>query len=263
MVRGIESAASGMLSNIELNDIIANNLANINTPGFKQTLATFKNIDNVNVQNVDVSEGYSKYSAPIGNLSAGTTLDSTVFDFKQGTLKVTGNPLDLAIRGDGFFTVQTPTGEAYTRNGSFIRNEKGQITTSDGYTLIGRDSSGKRGPITVNGEVQNIKVNGNGSLVVDGKVLSKLEISDFRNKSTLEQQGNCMYKVANGQPNTRVASQNFEITQGSVEGSNANVVECMVNSINCSRAYDMMAKSLETNNKTLTKTVNEVGRIKR
>lgn len=260
MVRGIESTVSGMLGNLNLNDIIANNLANINTPGFKQTLATFKNIENTNVQRIDTSEGYQKYNGSLGTLSVGSTLDSTVFDFKQGNIRQTGSTYDLAIKGDGFFTVRTPQGDAYTRNGSFMRNEKGLLTTAEGYPVLGNDNS----PIEINSKsTDNFKVDTEGNVIVNGAITAKLQLVDFGNKNTLEQQGSSLYKVANGQPNTMTTASNYQINQGAIESSNANVVECMVNSINCTKSYEMMQKTMEYSDKTLNKATGELGRIKR
>jgi len=258
MTRGIEAAAAGMVSVVNWNDIIANNLANINTPGFKQTLVSFKDIKELDANQIDAAKGYNK--TKIGNLSAGSLLDSTVFDFKQGSIKQTGNPLDLAINGDGFFVVKTPEGEAYTRNGSFIRRDDGIITTVDGYQLIGESGN----PINFNinnTKGQEIKIGKDGTVLIGKEIMDKLKIVDFTDKKNLEAQGNSLFKPANNEAPIKAAG--FEVNQGSLEMANSNAIESMVNSIHGMRTYETLAKVIETDNRTLSKTVNEVGRIKR
>lgn len=259
MTRGIDAAATGMASMLIFNDVLANNLANVNTPGFKQSISTFKNFQDVMVNQLDASKGYQTDKPAIGTVSAGCVVDSTVLDLKQGSIKVTGNPLDLAINGDGFFTVKTPNGEAYTRNGRFIRLTDGTVATTEGYALMGES-----GPIKL--DLSNIKsrdilVDEKGTVRLNDQIIDKLKIADFKDKKSLAQIGNsAIVSTINEKP---VEAGNFKITQGGVESSNANVVECMVNSITGSRIYETMAKIIESDNKTLSKAVNEVGRMKR
>ncbi len=258
MVRAIDAAASGMISQMNLNDILANNLANINTPGFKQTMAAFKDIKEASVNEITPSKGYET-DKKIGTVSLGSMLDSTWIDFRQGGMKTTGNKLDLAVNGRGFFTVQTPDGLAYTRNGSFTVNSKGSITTTDGHLLMG-----ERGPLIIdiqNAQVNNITVNSNGEILHDGQSVGKIKISDFKDLQSLQAFGNSLYKPLNNQP--AINAENFEIKQGALESSNANVVETMVNSIQGQRTYDALAKVVETTSRSLSKSINEVGRIKR
>lgn len=256
MVRGIEAAAAGMASIMNWNDIIANNLANVNTPGFKQTLVSFRNIQNMEVKDYPLNNDKSK---PLGILSAGSTLDLAALDMKQGAIKMTGNPLDLSINGNGFFVIQTPQGEAYTRNGSFIRNQDGEITTIEGYPLMGES-----GPISANSSnanVQDIVIDKNGNVSVNQKLTDKLKIVDFTNASALQPLGNSLYAASNNQ--SIITPDKYEINQGSLEMANSNPIESMISSINGSRAYETLAKVIETENRSVTKTATEVGRVKR
>ena len=128
MFRGIEIAASGMASVIDLNDIIANNLANVNTPGFKQLIPTFKDIHEFAVKDTNSTE-----KNMIGTLSIGSMLDNTQLDFTQGALRKTEGKLDVALNGEGFFVVKTKANEeCYTRNGGFSVNENGDLVTRQG-----------------------------------------------------------------------------------------------------------------------------------
>lgn len=259
MVRGIDIAATGMVSLSHYHDIIANNLANINTPGFKQTLASFKNVENLEVSKIDAAQGFKNNESP-GIVSAGSVLDSTTFDFKQGSVKTTGNPLDLAIQGDGFFAVRTPDGDAYTRNGSFIKGEDGGITTIEGYPLIG-ESGNPLSVSTNNFDAKKLRILSNGDLEINKEIVDKVKIVDFNDKSQLKALGGSLFKSV--KENNIKDAENYQITQGSLESSNANVIESMIKSIDAMRTYEFLSKNIETVNRGLSKTVNEVGRLKR
>lgn len=256
MVKGIETAANGMMGILTWNDVIANNLANVNTSGFKSSMLAFKNVQ-------DLAETqkspYTNESTYVGTVSAGGVVDSTILDMKQGAIKVTGNPLDLAISGKGFFTVQTPEGVAYTRNGNFIKNSNGLITTLEGYPLLG-----EKGPISIDlpdKTVKDINITSDGNVYVGKNQIDKINMVEFNKPEALQVLDNSLYKAVNGD-NPKQAT-NFQITQGALEQSNANVVTCMIDSINGSRTYETLAKIVESTNKTLSKSVNEVGRIKK
>ena len=258
MVKGIDAAASGMIGMMSMNDIISNNLANINTPGFKQSIATFQSFKDVMVSKIDASNGYTQSTGEsLGTLSTGSAINQTALDFKQGSLQVTGNPTDLALQGQGFFEIQTPNGIAYTRNGSFIRNDKAELTTTDGYHVIGRN-----GPITLNNnnDFSNVKITEDGTVEINNKIIDKINIVDFKNKANLQSIGTSLYAPINGEK--PVAATNCTVKDGALESSNSNVIECMVNSINASRTYESLSKVIDSNNKSLNHAVNEVGRIR-
>jgi len=258
MVRAIEAAASGMISQMNLNDILANNLANINTPGFKQTIAAFKDIKETAVNEINPAKGFET-DKPLGSVSLGSELDKTCLDFSQGSIKTTGNKLDLAINGSGFFTIQTPGGTAYTRNGSFVVNDKGTVSTAEGFALMG-----EKGPLTLNTkteEIKNITINSAGEVMQNGQIVDKLNISDFADLKSLQAVGNSLYKPTNNQ--LSFTAKNVEIKQGALETSNANVVGTMVNTIQGQRTYEALSKVIETTSRTMSKSVNEVGRIKK
>lgn len=259
MVRGIEAAAAGMVGITELNDVIANNLANINTPGFKQTLLAFKNIQELEVSKIDAAKGFQNREQSPGTISAGSAVDALVIDFKQGSIKQTGNPFDVAINGDGFFTIQTQDGVAYSRNGNFMRNNEGLLTTLDGNPVIGES-----GPIALdieNVKDNQIKIHSNGDIEVNKEIVDRIKIVDFEDKSKLSYQGNSLFK-ANGE-NLVMKEAKAQLSQGSLESANSTAIETMIKSIDGSRTYEMLSKTIETSNRSLGKIVNEVGRIKR
>ncbi|OGI16996.1 MAG: flagellar basal-body rod protein FlgF [Candidatus Melainabacteria bacterium RIFOXYA2_FULL_32_9] len=259
MVRGINISATGLVNITDYHDIIANNLANVNTPGFKQTLASFKSLDDIEVNKIDAAKGFDNKQS-LGTISAGGVIDSTVFDFSQGSIKPTGNPFDLAISGEGFFVVNTPNGEAYTRNGSFITGEDGLVTTLNGHPLVGES-----GPISINineADVKSIKIHPNGDVEINKEIVDKVKIVDFEDRKMLKAMGDSLFKPVDDSQKP-IDSENYQINQGALESSNANVVECMIKSIEAMRAYENLTKNIETVNRGLSKTINEVGRIKR
>ena len=135
---GMYSAAKGMLGYIEQNDVIANNIANVNTTGFKKSSLIFKNLYNNMIEQTDrMQNPKHRQSEIVGEISMGAGVQQLVHEFSQGNLLKTDNPLDLAIQGDGFFKLQTPTGEiAYTRNGSFMLNNKHQLVNEEGDLVL-------------------------------------------------------------------------------------------------------------------------------
>jgi flagellar basal-body rod protein FlgG len=257
MVRGIDTAASAMVGITALNDILANNLANINTPGFKQSNVTFKSIQDVVLKRSDSSNSGNNNTPAVGTISLGSVVDSNAVDFRQGGIKSTSNPLDLAIDGKGFFEIKTPNGTAYTRNGSFKRLSNGEIATNEGYIL-----QGNNGPIKLeNKDLQKLMVNSDGTIEYEGEVINKVKVVEFKNVYDLQPVGNSIFKLNNSQNKPELAK-HFELTQKALENSNSNVVETMVNSITGMRTYDSLAKVIETNKNTLGKAVNEVGRLR-
>jgi flagellar basal-body rod protein FlgG len=265
MTKGIDAAAQGMMSIITQNDINANNLANINTAGFKQSIAVFKNTYESSINKVNNNNGYTQYGDKIGTLSLGSSIDSSIVDLTQGNLKQTGNNLDLAISGKGLFTVKMADGsEAYTRNGSFIKNKDGFISDSEGNILMG-----EKGPIAISGgntnsaiEVNKFKVDESGNTYYDKQPIDRLKIVEFNNAKDLQQYGNSLFKTSpNVQPPKAATS--FQISQGALEGSNANSIECMINTMHGERTYESLSKVIQTSEKTISKAVNEVGRVKR
>lgn len=261
MIKGIESAAQGMMSIMTQNDIIANNLANINTAGFKQSTAVFKNAYEASLNHIETSNGYSKYGQKLGSLSVGSMVDATVLDFNQGGIKPTGNDLDLAITGQGLFTLESPDGnELYTRNGSFLKSQDGFITDINGNKLMAEN-----GPIKIppgkTTDIKKFKINENGFVSYDNKIVDKLKISDFEDRNTLEKLGTSLFKQTEN--STIIPAKDFGITQGALESSNANTVDCMIKSIHGERIYESLSKVIQNSDRTLQKTISDVGRIKR
>jgi flagellar basal-body rod protein FlgG len=263
MLRGIEAAKNGMLSTLDLHDVIANNLANVNTTGFKQSKLVFKDIQETVINKMEQTEGISQKLYKLGSLSQGSSSDMMVIDFTQGGIKDTGNPLDLAINGQGFFKIQMPDGNVgYSRNGSFIFQEDGTITTKNNMPLLDDQNS----PIQIDlsqKQQKNIVISGNGTISAGKQILGKVDIVDFKDKVNIKAIGNSLYVPTNPKQNQPVTPEKYNLSQGSLESSNGNIIESMVNTINAERAYDSLNNVLQMDSKSLEKAISSVGRVQR
>lgn len=263
MLRGIETAAQGTAAILDWNDMMANNLANVNTTGFKKAQMIFKDIHEQALANASVNkqDQSTQNNRIIGNLSTGSTVDSIVIDFSQGGLQQTGNPLDLGINGQGFFKIQTADGIAYTRNGNFLLNKDGFLVNSNGDAVL--DTSNSKIQIKLNNQqTKDINITGDGQIAIGQQKLQKLAVVDFTDKTQLESVGSTMFKPKDESETKPVQAKNFEVRQGSLEGSNASIIESMLGSINASRTYETLNNILKNTSETLQKSTGTVGRLR-
>ncbi|MES1201026.1 MAG: flagellar basal-body rod protein FlgF [Pseudomonadota bacterium] len=205
-------------------DITANNLANVNTSGFRADSLVTQEIDNTAAH----AEGDPRDVRFVRDVME-------LHDMAQGPINNTGNPLDVAIQGSGFFMVQGPNGATqYTRDGSFAINSDGRLVTSDGYPVLSAGGS----PITFEAEGGAPAITRDGAITVDGTEVGRLGIVDFANPQALQKVGENLWS-ANGQ-----GSKDFEgvVIQGAVEGSNVNPVLEVTRLIEISRAYESAAR---------------------
>jgi len=254
MIRGLYSAASGLTANLLESDIVANNLANVNTTGFKKVGVNYNAFGELMMQRLG-PDG----TKAIGNVNNGVALAGSKIHFGQGLLKQTGNPLDVAIQGEGFFSVQNPEGKTfYTRNGSFTRNAEGVLSTLDGHTVL--DSSG--GAILIPPDAKELTIAADGAVMSNGQRIGQLQISTLENPDSLTALGTYLFEPS---ASTKVAETNpasVTLIQGSLEGSNVNVVEELIRNIMGSRRYESMQKSINTQDASLQLAVSQVGRYK-
>ncbi len=228
---------------------VSNNLANVNTTGFKQDRVAFEDLL---YQNVRQSGGQTSQDTelPTGlQLGTGVRVVATEKLFTQGAMQQTGNALDVAIKGRGFFQVLMPDGNlAYTRDGTFQQNAQGELVTSSGYTV--------QPGITIPDGAQSITIGNDGviSVMLAGQAaptqIGSLEIVDFINPGGLQPMGENLYleTAASGtaQPGTPGINGFGSLVQGALEGSNVNVVSELVNMIETQRAYEMNSKAIST-----------------
>lgn len=262
MIRGLFTSASGMTGQQFLIDTIANNLANVNTNGFKKVRVDFQDLLYQTIKPAGSSTDQNT-RVPSGiQVGHGTRVADTQRIFSQGNLRLTENPLDLVIEGDGFFRVQMADGsDVYSRDGSFTLDENGQIVTSDGYLLqpaltIPEDATdvsvGKDGTVSV-------KIAGN----TDTQEVGQILLTDFINPAGLKAVGQNLFTetTASGPPIESTPGQDGlgQITNGYLESSNVSVVEEMVQLIIGQRAYEINSKVVQTCDEML-QTANNIRR---
>ena len=243
MIQGIYTATMGMTPLIDKQDQIANNLANINTTGYKQSGLFVKS--------------YQKFLAndqrePFVNSEI--KADEVYTDYSQGAMRVTNGNLDCCINGTGFFSVMTPNGVQYSRNGSFSLDANSLLVTSDGSKVLGRDGYiqiDKRYPVTINT---------NGEVVQNSTIKGVLKVVDFPKPYKLSRNGESCFTPT--EPDTKpISSAGYVVRQGYLEASNVSAIRCMVEMISAYRSYEADSKALQTQDSTLDKAVNSVGKV--
>ena len=261
MVRSLWTGASGMNGMQFKTDTIANNLANVNTIGFKKVRADFEDLI-YQTQKVSETPATEDLVAPVGHqVGLGVKSAATQKMFEQGSLQATGNKLDLALEGEGFFQVLMPDGSvSYTRDGSFKVDANGQLVTSNGYKLV---------PEIIFPEnflVERISISREGTVSVvigdenEAIELGTITLHRFINQAGLMSIGDNLYKetIASGPAfEGEAGAKGFpRIHQGFVEASNVKVVDEMVDLIVAQRAYEMNSKTIQTSDNLLATVVN-------
>ena len=259
-MQSLSIAATGMMAQ-QLNvEVISNNIANMSTSGFKRQRAEFQDLLYQNLRRVGTNSSDSGTIVPSGiQVGLGVKTGSVYRVMTQGDMNNTGNKLDMAIQGRGYFRVQLPSGtDAYTRAGNFQLSPDGQIVTSDGYTVAPG--------ITVPSTATDITISKDGQVqaTIPGQtapqVVGQLELSNFQNEAGLEAQGDNLFieTAASGSPTTGApASTGFgSIQQGFLETSNVNAVTEISDLITAQRAYEMNAKIITASDEMMSVTSN-------
>jgi len=236
-------------------DVTANNLANVGTTGFKKSRVDFQDLLYQTIRTAGATQAQG-VQVPTGiQVGLGTRTGATQKIFTPGDLQQTGNSLDVAIEGDGFFQVMLPSGEiAYTRDGSFKKDGTGKMVTSDGYPV--------QPEITIPAEASDITVGEDGTVTAmvagqkDPQQLGQIQLVKFLNPAGLMNQGRniVMASASSGEPITGTPGQDGlgTLAGGYVEMSNVKVVEEMVNLITAQRAYEVNSKSIQTADEMLS-----------
>ena len=272
IVRGLESAAKGMVALMDMNDRIANNLSNVNTVGFKKGELRFKDVMQSAVYSQEGSILRNDTSRYLGTVSMGSEAYQYVHDFSQGALEKTGNTYDLAIEGDGFFKIQDAEGKiAYTRNGSFIVNNEEYLVTKQGeYVLDVNNRRIRMIPDNFDPELMRDKmeiiIGESGNIEMNSYTqkipMQTIGIFDFSDKDDLFEVGDTKFIPMDKENNPELRSEKFTVQQGMLELSNASVIKEMINTIQTSRNYESLTKVVTTNSELL-RTAVSVGRISR
>lgn len=256
MIRGLYTSASGMLAGSMLTDIATNNIANVNTAGYKKDTAISQEFQEMllyRINDPSISEippVFPSEMVPIGYLGTGVRVDNVYTSHSQGSIRNTGNPLDLAIVGEGYFAIDTANGLRYTRNGAFTLNRNRELVTATGDRVLGTN-----GPIRINGT--KINIDETGGIYSDGVLVDNLRMATFADLNVLEKQGDSYFKPS--QEGTQLPAKGI-VQQGFIEGANVNTISEMVNLINVFRTYEANQKIVQAQDETLDKAVNEVGK---
>ena len=260
MIGALWTAATGMNTQQTSIDVTSNNLANVNTGGFKKSRVNFADLMYRTIKQPGTPNAQGA-QIPVGiEVGHGAKVASTQKIFTAGNVSNTENPLDLLIEGDGFFQVMKPDGTvAYTKNGSFKRDSTGRVVTSDGYPL--------QPEIVIPEEATSISITSDGTVNIKTgnttEQIGQIQLYSFANPAGLNSLGRNLFQqtVASGDPQTGVpGEQGFgTISQGFLEMSNVKVVEEMVNMISAQRAYDVNSKAIQAADEML-KTANQLRR---
>ncbi len=279
MVRSIFTGASGMMVTMEELNTVANNLANVNTDGYKKETTVTKSFPEMLIRREN-DDGQVRFPlgsydlAPVvGKLGTGVEFNESYIRFEQGSLMETSNDFDLALDGEGFFTVMTDEGERYTRNGNFKIDNEGYLTDIHGNKLMGENGNilleRNNFQIDKDGNVyENLDykpgdfVDKTGNEWKNMTKIDRLKIVDFPERRYLQKDGYTMYKESDFSGKAAIIDGNSrpQVHQGFIEKSNVDPVVEMTRMIEINRLYEANQKVIQTADETLSRAVNQVGR---
>ncbi len=247
MLRGLYISASGMIADEIRHQVISNNLANANTTGYKKDLVIGQTFPEVLINCL-----YKNQTKAIGPINLGAGVCDIPVKMTPGMIETTGNNLDLALEGDGFFVLETLSGRRFSRQGNFCLDKQGYLSNMNGELLLGENGFIKVDP---NGET--LKVLADGSIFQGSVFVDKLLLVNYA-PSALVKEGNSKFRVT--APEETLASKP-DVIQGALERSNVNIIEEMVAMINLMRTYESEQKVIQAHNETLGKLINEMANL--
>ncbi len=251
MDRGSYVATSAGMLQFRKLDIVNNNLANINTPGFKRQMLVgdAQTFDQTLASIVAKDDPYAKGDH---DRTPATVNVRSVTDYAQGPIKQTGNNLDAALRNaNDFFVINTPSGQQYTRAGNFHLNEEGILVTSDGFEV-----SGEGGGITAQGA--GVKISQDGTVLAGGLNVGRLQVVRFQNTEGLERIGSSRFSLKTGQ--AAPATVQPDLAPQSLEMSNVSAISSVIDLITTNRAFDMYSKSMKSIDEMNNIAITQVGK---
>jgi flagellar basal body rod protein FlgG len=246
MLRALQMARKTMQIEQARVDVLANNLANVSTTGFRQVLTRV------------TEQGAAGVDAP-GAEALTATRDLSVSqatDTRRGAVAPTGRNQDVALVSRGFFVVQGADGaEAYTRDGNFHLDANGRLTTAAGQQVMGTG-----GPIEVGSGI--LEVQNDATVLVDGQARGRLRVVDFEDATRLTHRGDSLLTAAEGQDATDIPATEVSVLQGHLEGSNVDAVRTLVDMIAAQRAFEVQSKMLQATDESLQKSVNNLSAVR-
>ncbi len=256
MRESMYSALFGAMSNEHRLDAIANNLANVNTTGYKKDNHAFHDTfqrfahDHVTDTRQHLQD---KEIWPRAYVQARPRLSGQYCDMSQGSIQVTGNPLDVALVGDGFFKVRSPQGDFLTRSGSFTLASDGRLLTEQGFEVLGGDS-----PVTLPRD-NNLTIDATGAIFADGNQVGTLDLTSVSDPKALEKVGQNLYQIKRGSQATEQPPVGLTVQQGYLEKANVEIVGELVNMMEAQRAFEIYQKIMTTTDTMESLVINKVG----
>lgn len=246
MINGIYLATSGMNVEQKRMDILSNNLANINSIGYKKKQVDFAVFDERLFSNISSD-------SKLGVLTSGSIIENTSINLSSGSLKLTENPYDFAINGNNFFVVESEEGQFLTKNGSFGLDSENFLINQDGYYVLG-----DRGRINIS-EAGDLFVDYYGNIFSNGELVDKFKITSVENGDDLLIDSNSYFKLRDGIG--EIEDKEVIIKQGFLESSNVNGIDEMVEIISVTRSYEACQKAIKMQDESLSRVINETGKI--
>ena len=250
MLRCFYTASTGMMVQRDRMEVLANNLTNVDTAGYKADSLISGTFQDMMIKRLNDPAVVST-STIVGALGTGTHIEEVYTLFGQGSVEETNRTCDMALEGDGFFTVSTSNGDRYTRDGSFSVSGAGYLVTSEGQYV-----QGQNGRIYVGGD--DFKVDEQGNIYVGDTLTDKLSVVSFADNTGLRKDGSNLYaRVSGGMQ----AAAGVKVVQGALEGSNVDTAEELTRMMSVSKSYQVNQRVLGMVDESLQKAVNEVGRV--
>jgi flagellar basal-body rod protein FlgF len=278
LLRGFYTAASGMMAQQRRIEMLTNNIANANTPGYKSDQAALRAFPELLLSRLDKATVPTKtprsfpLQPTVGSINTGVYMQELIPNFRQGDIKETGQPTDIALingtlpvdaetgkEGTLFFVVQNENGDIrYTRNGNFTLNPQGFLTTNDGWYVL--DENGRR----IELPSTDFTVNADGTIVANNNRIARINIAFAANPNTLVKEGNGLFRSENGVLPSALGNPNITYTlkQGFLERANVDLNRAMTEMLSAYRAFEANQKIVQAYDKSMDKAVNEIGRLK-
>lgn len=253
MIKGLYSAVSAMLMNQNRQQVLTHNVSNMSTAGFKEVLATAEEYKTTEAKDPMDSFGNDVEARTIGTMGLGVASGLSTTDFTQGSITTTDKSTDLAIEGPAFFHVKTPEGDRYTRDGRFVVDANGTLTTADGYQVL--DDSGAA--ITLDSD--DFDVSSTGEISVDGKTVAQLGLVEFDDPAaslSRDGEGNLFIAASAGK-----AAENSTVMQGAVESSNVDATSVMTSLIQITRYFEAAQTIVQNQDDLLGKAISTLGGV--
>ncbi len=257
MVKGLYTAYTGMINEQHRMDTLTNNLANSTTVGYKKEGSTSQSFDTVLAYKLKDTSAGANIPQRIGHNNPGVKIGENYTDYSQGSFKITDNTYDLALSGDGFFTIEFTnkageTSTMYTRDGAFTLTNEGYLVTANGDYVMGTDGRIKLDTL------KDSSIDSQGNIYQDGRKVAQIQITDFEDYNYLEKYGENLLQPVEG---ATYRDANFKVYSGYLEMSNVNIVTEMVDLIAITRQYESNQKIITSIDDTLEISASRLGKL--